>query len=859
MKQRTRTEAPKTAWWRGTALGFGLTLAIVGGLGNSVIAVASEQPSSPDDPTSVPSPPSLESLAITVTADHPREFIYTDKGAAHLAGEAVGTDTRSYHGFYIAMHERMDGWALRLEDGTVIGPATAVSAEVRPDYLVRRHELPGGVEVTETVTLFDNDNGFRVVYGGVPPGGFELLPRIDMRFLWRVGKPGYAVEWRDGVLLVARQDRQESTREELPAWLGIAVTGAQGFHDAGLYIDTVYPKGVARRAMANASPYVPGAIWGRIPRRIPSGRVEMVVAAGFSAGDALERAQRLRRESFELLQKRQQRLEDLLEKSLILTGVERDDRALAWARISLDNLIMNQRGVGIYAGFYWFTTYWGRDSFITLPGACLVNGDWETAETVLRSFASPIYQDRDPDSPREGRLPNFVTVEQVQYGGVDGTWWFVRALDELWKRSGHDEFAREMTPAVIWAVEGALRHAVDEYGFLKHGDGETWMDAGGEANPYSPRGDRAVEVQALFHRGLVTAARLVERFGTPVAAPEDASWKEADYQHDLERALGRAPVGLGADELAARYLELAGRLAGHFREQFWVDGRLVDHLDRDGGKDRQVRPNGLLAILSSPGLFSVEERESVVTLAAEQLVKPWGVISLTEEDPFFHPKHLDLGKYYYDEAYHNGDLWLWLSGPYVSALRDPRAGFGQTRMLLDEILGEGAVGTLQEIRDGAEVESNDEFGGATSQAWSLAELLRNVVEDYLGLEVDLTAQPPRVVVSPTLPEVWPGLEVRTQIGEVGCLVRCGCGKAAEGAGTDVGGGGGYGGRQEGERWLELWFDLEPPEEWVISAGWGGEVEVEGLNLKEWNRMEGDGRWPVRVRIISSEYQGGIPR
>ena len=77
----------------------------------------------------------VDSLAIEVTPDHPREFIYTDKGAAHLAGEAVGPDTRSYHGFYVAMHELLDGWTLRLEDGTEVGPATAVSARVLPDRL----------------------------------------------------------------------------------------------------------------------------------------------------------------------------------------------------------------------------------------------------------------------------------------------------------------------------------------------------------------------------------------------------------------------------------------------------------------------------------------------------------------------------------------------------------------------------------------------------------------------------------------------------------------------------------------------------------------------------------------------------
>ena len=114
---------------------------------------------------------------------------------------------------------------------------------------------------------------------------------------------------------------------------------------------------------------------------------------------------------------------------------------------------MNQRGPGIYAGFYWFTTYWGRDTFISLPGACVTSGDFDTARTLLRGFAE--FQEKDPASKREGRVPNFVTVDQVQYASIDGTWWFVRALDELWRQSGDDAFAREMAPVVFRAVRRA--------------------------------------------------------------------------------------------------------------------------------------------------------------------------------------------------------------------------------------------------------------------------------------------------------------------------------------------------------------------------------------------------------------------
>ncbi len=691
----------------------------------------------------------LDALAIPVTVAHPREFIFTDKGAAHLAGECVGVDTRSYHGFYIAMHEVVDGWSLRLESGVELGAATAFEAEVTPDRLVRRHRLPDGGVVTETVELFDRENGFRVQWDDVPSGAFAVVPRVDMRFLWKVEQPGYETRWNGDALLMCRQDKLTAAPDPAhPAWLAIAVRGADRFEPDGRNVETRYAKDAARRAMEKAYPHFPGAIGGRIPPQVQSGRVEAVFAADVSAEAAQARALRLRGEAFDLLAARRARLENLIAQTRVTTGVPRDDQALAWARVSLDNLIMNQRGPGIYAGFYWFTTYWGRDTFISLPGACVTSGDFEAARTLLRGFAE--FQEKDPASKREGRVPNFVTVDEVQYASIDGTWWFVRALDELWRQSGDDAFARELAPVVFRAVAGAQRHAMDSEGFLTHGDGETWMDGGGERNPHSPRSTRAVEVQALWHRGLLTAARLAERFEAkqPSAAPLP------DFQ------------------------AMADRVAAGFGRRFWVDGRLVDHLNADGTPDTQIRPNAMLAVMASPSLFTAAQRARITDEAARELVRPHGVLSLTAADPAFHPKHVDLAKYHYDEAYHNGDVWLWLSGAYVSALNEPRGGFGQTRMLLDEILDEGAVGTLQEIRDGAPAASNDEFGGATSQAWSLAELLRNVVQDYAGLQVDLTAAEPVVELRPSLPEAWPSLTVATRIGQAPCTITVpGAGRA----------------------------------------------------------------------------------
>ena len=681
----------------------------------------------------------LDDLAITVAPDHPREFIFSDKGAAHLAGVAVGEDTRSYHGFTIAMHEVLDGWSLRLDDGRELEPAKADSARVYPDRLVRHY---GGI--TETVTLLDRADAFRVVYDGVPGGGFGFVPRVDMRFLWHVSRPTYRAEFEGGVLRVARADRLAAAEgERTPPWLAVLVSGADDFDAAGRHLPRSYPVGEARRAMQTATPWEAGAVRGRIPPRVPSGRVEVIVAAGAGSEDAAGRALELQAAADALAAERAARLAALADPARLATGVPAHDRALAWARVSLDNLVMEQRGPGIYAGFYWFTTYWGRDTFIVLPGAMAAGLPAATARDILRSFAT--FQDRDPRSARFGRVPNFVTVDQVQYASIDGTWWFVRALDEYWRRTGDHEFVRATMPVVLRACEGALAHAVDAEGFLTHGDGETWMDGGGEANPYSPRGDRAVEVQALWHRGLTVAARMARRFDGQAA-------------------------GLRGEELARRYDAAAARLADSFRARFVIDGRVIDHLDRDGSPDHQHRPNGLLALLASPDLFTDAMRDAIVAENAAHTITDWGVRSLSADDPHYHPRHLWLERYYYDEAYHNGDIWLWLSGAWISALPGARDGFGQTRMLLDEILREGAVGTLQEIRDGDRAGSNDEFGGATSQAWSLSELLRTVSEDYLGVRVDLAGAEPSIVIAPSTPADWPALAGDVPVGR-GAVLR----------------------------------------------------------------------------------------
>ncbi|MBD3368282.1 MAG: hypothetical protein GF405_08975 [Candidatus Eisenbacteria bacterium] len=124
----------------------------------------------------------------------------------------------------------------------------------------------------------------------------------------------------------------------------------------------------------------------------------------------------------------------------------------------------------------------------------------------------------------------------------------------------------------------------------------------------------------------------------------------------------------------------------------------------------------------------------------EHCVLRHGVTSLDPEDPDFHPRHLDLAHYHFDEAYHNGDVWVWLSGPVVTALVRSglvEAAWEQSSMLSALFYDEGAAGTLPELRNGVPPENEENVAGAVSQAWSLAEFLRNFYQDYLGVRPDL--------------------------------------------------------------------------------------------------------------------------
>lgn len=102
---------------------------------------------------------------------------------------------------------------------------------------------------------------------------------------------------------------------------------------------------------------------------------------------------------------RKDRMQELVNSNSLMTNNDDLDKSMAWMMLTADELVTRQHGGwGIYAGFPWFTDFWGRDMFIAMPGTVLCPGQFDVAKNILLSFAK--YQDLDKKSPTYGRVPN---------------------------------------------------------------------------------------------------------------------------------------------------------------------------------------------------------------------------------------------------------------------------------------------------------------------------------------------------------------------------------------------------------------------------------------------------------------------
>lgn len=446
---------------------------------------------------------------------------------------------------------------------------------------------------------------------------------------------------------------------------------------------------------------------------------------GASAEDAVEA---FRATHDKLTQERITRMDDLIRYyNPVHSDLDSLDKAMAWIVLTTDELITQQQGNGIYAGLPWFNEYWGRDMFISLPGATLCTGQWPTAKSILWDFAN--FQDTIPSSPTCGRIPNRANPDGIIYNTADGTPRFVIDINEYLNYTGDTDFLASIYPAVALSVNSALDNQTDASGYLLHADADTWMDAKRQGKyPCSPRGNRANDIQALW-------------------------WQQLECAATFARMMNRSGE-------ATRWQAAADKVRDSFLRDF-IDNdacTVADHLNADGSRDGQFRPN---LLYTYEMIADTRLTDSLTRRVWEQLVYPWGVASLDQHDPQFHPYHENWHYYHKDDAYHNGTVWLWNNG--MAMQRMIEAGQADVAwQLFDNMnrqaLVQGAVGSLSENADAWPLPGSSwaRRSGTFLQAWSNAEQIRIWYQCFLGIRPQMLTE--RIAIAPAIPSAIGSLQ-----------------------------------------------------------------------------------------------------
>lgn len=622
----------------------------------------------------------VDKMGIAVTADQNREYSYGDKRSGYYYGRTHQDHfTEWYAGWNIKQRRILSDYDLYV-DTTLLSRANA-EVTVYPHYLNRQFE-----QATEQFALVDNCAVIAINLDNVK--GENIAIALDTTLVT-------APQYSEGILWVTPRETPDSL---------VAVTTLND-------VETQY-------------------IDGRL--QAPATAGGFVMAYG-SKEACIENIAAFRNEGTAWLEARKERMNNLITKANPMkSNLDSLDLAIAWLLLTTDELVTHQQGRGIYAGLPWFNEYWGRDMFISMPGATLINGEFEVTREILADFSR--LQDVDPKSPTLGRIPNRANVDGILYNTTDGTPRFVMQVADYVRYSGDTTFIREIYPAVSRSITASIALFTDENGYLCHDDADTWMDVKRLGIPGSPRGNRANDIQALWYHQLIDGAYMARFMGDDLVALE---WETR------AKAL--------RDNFAKDYCDTDNNL-------------IIDHLNADGTRDMQIRPNQLYTFEL---IDNYDFCRNVTRRVWEELVYPWGVSSLSQTDDNFHPQHENWHYYHKDDAYHNGTVWLWNNGHAMQRMIEmgqPDIAWQLFTNMNRQALAEGAVGSLSENADAhpREGASWANRSGTFLQAWSNAEQLRVWYQYFLGIRPDMVN---RIInLNPQLPSAVTSLTYSQRVG-----------------------------------------------------------------------------------------------
>lgn len=352
-------------------------------------------------------------------------------------------------------------------------------------------------------------------------------------------------------------------------------------------------------------------------------------------------------------------------------------------------------GLTILAGFPFFED-WGRDTMIALPGICISTGRFESAKSILRTFA--FYE-------KDGLMPNLFPEGENEplYNTVDAALLFINCVWLYYEKTQDIKFVEEMYPVMQRIISGYERGTnfnihMEEDGLISAGAGldqVTWMDVRvGEILP-TPRHGKPVEINAYWYNALC----IMQKFSEVLKKKEEQ-----------------------------KYGELAQKVKESFAREFWIEEKhCLKDVISETKADTQIRCNQIWAVSMPFTMLDEEKERQIVDTVFEKLYTPYGLRTLDPKDEEFHASYGgEMIKR--DLAYHQGTVWTFPMGGYYLAYlkvnkdsREAKEIVAKQLEVLESAMREGCIGQLPEIYDGEIPVSSK---GCFAQAWSVGEILR---------------------------------------------------------------------------------------------------------------------------------------
>jgi predicted glycogen debranching enzyme len=257
-------------------------------------------------------------------------------------------------------------------------------------------------------------------------------------------------------------------------------------------------------------------------------------------------------------------------------------------------------GKTILAGFPWFGD-WGRDTMIALPGTTLVTGQFETAKSILKTFAHYL---------NGGMLPNKFpdrSGEELKYNTIDATLWFYWAIQQYVEYSGDWSFVQnelyDDLKDIIQHHQKGTRFGIgmDDDGLIHGGDKDTqltWMDVKFDGYAVTPRFGKAVEINALWYNALNFTKECAERFN--------------DSKFNINTLIRQVKTS--------------------FQATFWntTEGYCYDYIVNENKND-DIRCNQIIAVSLPYSPLSEIQQASVFNVVYKHLYTPVGLRSLSPD------------------------------------------------------------------------------------------------------------------------------------------------------------------------------------------------------------------------------------